>query len=159
MKSVKCSLVMAGVLAGLFCAAAAAPAATTASVNVTIRVLPFAEVRMDQATLNVTITGDSATYGPVYVGGTIVSNCPVTVFARIRPPAGAPGTWSADTQVSTISGPGVYYFGQLLRVIVWDIPSGSSGTFSLDVAGRGAATLSQVPSPNVGEVVVTVVPQ
>jgi hypothetical protein len=159
MNHLKYKLAAAAVLLGLFCPAGPAEAGTSATVKVTITVLPYAEVRMDQATLNVTIAEGATVYGPAYVGGTIVSNCPVLVFARIKPPAGAPGLWTADTQVARVANPGVFYFGQLLRVVVWDIPSGyGGGAFTLDVTGHSAATLSQVPTPNVGEVIVTVVP-
>ena len=161
MKELRRELTLTGLLIGVLCAAAPGGAATTnATVNVTITVLPYAEVRLDQTTLNVTIAEGATVYGPLYVGGTIVSNCPVMVFARINPPVGAPGLWTADTQVARMEAPGVLYFGQLLRVIVWDIPSGyGGGQFTLDVTGHSAVTVSQVPTPNVGEVIVTVVPE
>jgi hypothetical protein len=154
--------VMAGALVGLLCAAATAGAATTsATVNVTITVLPYASVTLTQQTpLTITIAGGQTTYGPVYVGGTITCNCPVMLYARIGPPAGAPGVWSADSMVARIGTPGVFYYGQLLRVVVWNIPSDyKGGSFGLQVSGRFAATMAQVPNPGVGEVMVTVVPE
>ena len=161
MRELRGNLAIAGILLGLFCAAApAGEPLATATVNFTITVLPYAEIILDKTTLNVTITAGQTSYGPVYVGGTIVCNCPVMVFARVNPPAEAPGAWSADTQVASLGSPGVFQFGQLLRVVVWDIPSNyTGGSFDLQVSGRSAATISQVPSPNVGEVMVTVVPE
>jgi len=160
-KSVPGILALAALAIGLFSAAATAgePMAT-ATVNVTITVLPYAEVCMDQTTLSVTISPGQTVYGPVYVGGTVTCNCPVMLFARIGPPAGAPGTWAADTMVARIAAPGVFYYGQLLRVVVWDIPSDyAGGSFGLQVSGRFAATMSQIPAPGVGEVMLTVVPE
>ena len=148
----------------LFLAASAGSmqAGTTTTVTVKLTILPYAEVTLDQSTLNVTITfAETRTvYGPVYVGGTIMCNCPVMVFARINPPWGAPGVWTAETMIAKVENPGVFYFGQLLRVVVWDIPAGSgSMNFTLDVTGRSVPTISQVPTPDVGEVMVTVVPE
>ena len=163
MRELRGNLAIAGVLLGLFCAAApAAETPTTATVDVTATILPFAQVSLDKATVDITITFSETTtvYGPVYVGGTVLCNCPVLLFARVNPPAGAPGVWQADTEVTRVENPGVFYFGLLLRVIVWDISAGSgSMDFTLDVTGQSAATISEIPSPDVGEVVVTVVPE
>ena len=160
MKEFGRNLAMAGVLMGLVCAASPAGAGTTtATVDVTITVLPYAQVTIDQTTLNVTITAGSTTYGPVYVGGTVLCNCPVMLFARITPPDGAPGAWTADTEVARITAPGFFQFGQLLRVIVWDIPTNyAGGSFDLQVSGHSAPTIAEIPAPGVGEVMVTVVP-
>jgi hypothetical protein len=132
----------------------------TASVDVTITVLPYAQVSLDQATLNITIAGGQTIYGPMYVGGTVVCNCPVLLFARIQPKSWAPGVWTAEAEVARIDSPGVIFYGHLLRVVVWDIPSDyPGGSFTLQVSGHSVRTISEVPSPASGEVIVTVVPQ
>lgn len=142
------------------CATAAADPQTTVTVNVTITVVPYAQVQLDQTTLNITITAGSATADSLYVGGTVVCNCPVMLFARVNPPAGAPGVWTTDMLVTRINTPGVFQFGELVRVIVWDIPlEYAGGSFDLDVSGHFAPTISQSPSPGIGEVMVTIVPQ
>jgi len=160
-------LVMAASAIVLAAGLSAAPAlaettSATATVQVTITVLPYAQVSLDKATPDVTMTFSETTtvYGPVYVGGTITCNCPVLLFARVNPPAEAPGDWTADTEVARVENPGVFYFGHLLRVIVWDIPPGTGSlNFTLDVTGQSAAMISEIPSPDVGEVMVTVVPE
>jgi len=163
MRELRGNLAIAGVVLGLFCAAApAGQPPVTAAVDVTITVLPYAQVTLDETTLDVTITfaETETVWGPVYIGGTIVCNCPVMVFARVNPPAEAPGVWQADTMVARVEVPGLFQYGNLLRVVVWDIPAGSgSMNFTLGVTGRSAATISEVLPPNLGEVVVTVVPE
>ena len=123
----------------------------TATVDVTITVLPYAEVRMDQATLDVTIAEGSTTYGPVYLSGTVVCNCPVMLFAEIEPPAGAPGSWYATAMVLDVGDPGVHVFEQLVRIVVVNASPGYSGT--LDILD---GSLGEYPSPEAGQVVITV---
>ena len=152
--------VMAAALVGLFCAAATAgePLAT-ATVNITITVLPYAEVQLDHATLQVTIAQNSITYGPVYVGGTVTCNCAVLLYAGINPPTGAPGTWTAGARADTIT-PGVHYYNDLLSVAVKNIDSGyQGGTFNLTVTGNSTAKGAPLPDLGSNVLMLTVVPQ
>ena len=123
----------------------------TATVDVAITVIPYAEVRMDQATLSVTIAADSTTYGPVYLSGMIACNCSVMVFAEIEPPAGAPGSWYASAMVVEVDEPGVHVIDQLVRIVVTNASPGYSGT--LDILD---GSLGQSVTPTAGQVVVTV---
>jgi len=143
--------VMAGALVGLLCAAATTGAATSATVNVTITVLPFAEVRMDSENVEVYLPAGGGNSQPVYVGGTVTANCSVMLLAEIKAPSGAPGRWFATPMVAEVAHPGTH-FDRLVRINVLDVPPGYGGNVSIQVFG---SKLGETPMPNPGQVVVT----
>ena len=151
--------VMAGALVGLLCAAApAGQPLATATVNVTLTILPYASVTLSQQTpLTVTISGGQTNWS-VAVGGTVLCNCPVSLSAAITPPAGAPAgwTWIASTKVATIDTAGTHNYNELLTVTVTGDPD--TGSFSLTPTGQGLPKGSTPATPTAGNVVVTVMP-
>jgi hypothetical protein len=164
MKTFRHNLAIAGVVIGLFCAASpAGETSATATVNVTITVMPYASVTLSQQTpLTVTIS-EGQTNWSVAVGGTVLCNCPVSLSAAITPPAGAPigWTWTAATKVAAISTPGSHDYtsagNKLLTVTVTGNPS--PGGFDLAFTGQGLPGGSTPATPAAGYVVVTVMPQ
>ena len=153
MRELRGNLAIAGILLGLVCAAAPAGAATTsATVAVTITVLPYAEVTVEP-TAEVYLPDEGGSSAMVYVGGTVTCNCPVVLFADIEPPTGAPGRWYAAVMVPEVNEPGVHTYPQLVRIYVANVPAESAGTFSLDILGT---KLGDYPFPQPGQVVVTV---
>ena len=145
----------------LFAAAHAGETLATATVNVTLSILPYAEVHLDQTTLNVTIPAGQTCYGPVYVGGTVECNSSTTLFTRITKPPGAPGLWQSYP-LSETRQPGQGHDPYLLRIMVWDIvwPEGSADwTSALKVSGESVQDLGEVRTPAAGEVVLTVMPK
>ena len=163
MRELRGNLAIAGILLGLLCAATPTGAATTATVNVTITVLPFASVTLSQETpLTVTISQGQTTWS-VAVGGTVLCNCPVSLFAAVTPPTGAPGgwTWNASTRVATIETGGVYDYtgtGNELLTVTAEGSEANAGTFSLTFTGQSLPKGSTPASPPEGNVVVTVMP-
>ena len=163
MRELRGNLAIAGILLGLLCAATPTGAATTATVNVTITVLPFASVTLSQETpLTVTISQGQTTWS-VAVGGTVLCNCPVSLSAAITPPADAPAgwTWSASTKVATISTPGIHVYtsgGNELLTVSGGGSEANAGTFSLTFTGQSLPKGSTPASPPEGNVVVTVMP-
>lgn len=162
MKTFRRNLAIAGLLIGLLCAAAPAGAATSATVNVTITVLPYASVTLSQeGPLTVTI-GPQETSWSVAVGGTVVCNCPVSLSAAIASvqPGAAPGwTWSAATNVTQISTPGINVYTSLLTVSGGGSALAAGSSFSLTFTGQGLPKGPTPAPPTAGNVVVTVMPQ
>jgi hypothetical protein len=159
------NILVTGVLVGLLCAAAPADAATTsATVDVTITVLPYASVTLSQqGPLTVTI-GAEQTKWSVAVGGTVVCNCPVSLSAAITPPAGAPAgwTWTASTKVAAISTGGLHVYtseGNELLTVSGEGSAAAAGSFNLSFTGQGLPYGSTPVPPTAGNVVVTVMPQ
>ncbi|MBT3201624.1 MAG: hypothetical protein HN350_17110 [Phycisphaerales bacterium] len=137
----------------------AATATNTATVDVSITVMPYAEIQMDDATLNVTIAADSTTYGPIYLSGTVKCNHAVTLLASIEPPAGAPeGSWSANMAsgvAAVVSEPGVHAINNLVEVeIILTNAPGADYSDTLNILTGG---LGESVTPQAGQVVVTVV--
>jgi hypothetical protein len=142
---------------GLLCAAAPAVASSdTATVDVTATILPYAQVTLDVTSLSIIIPAGVTSYGPVYVGGTVLCNSSTTLFTRITKPEGAPGDWQSYP-VSEKKQPGEGYDPNLLRIMIWDIPD-TGWTFELKVSGESVQNSSDVRTPAAGEVVLTVVP-
>ena len=165
MRELRGNLAIAGVLMGLLCAATPAGAATTsATVAVTITVLPYASVTLSQETpLTVTISEGQTTWS-VAVGGTVLCNCPVSLFAAVTPPTGAPTgwTWNASTKVATIDTPGTHDYtsaGNELLTVTAGGGQAEDGSFSLTFTGQGLPQGSTPATPTAGNVVVTVMPQ
>ncbi len=132
----------------------------TATVNVRITVLPYATVELDQTSVQVTFVEGATYFGPVTVGGTVRCNVPVQLSARVTPPAGAPGTWVAETMVSSIGNAGVYHFSQLLSLSVSGLPAGVGGqSYPVLMQGQFAPNLGGIHTPLAGVVTLTVVPQ
>ncbi|MCY2924076.1 MAG: hypothetical protein NT031_01315 [Planctomycetota bacterium] len=158
MKRLATNILLMGVLAGLLCAAAPADAATTATVNVSITVMPYAEVRMDRTSVEIAIPAGVTYYGPVYVGGTVVCNCETMLFALITKPDGAPGNW-VTYPVSATKQPSQGHDPHLIGITVLLIPAGFTGwTGTLNVSGKSVQNPGQIGTPAAGEVVLTVVP-
>ncbi len=152
----KTLLLMAGTLA-LAAALGPAPALgdppATATVDVMLTILPYAEVTLDSPTVTVTLPEEGGNSQPVYVGGSVTTNCSVMLFADIEPPAGAPGSWYATLMVPDVDQPGAYIFGQLMRIVVLNVPGGHGGNVELDVLG---SSLGGYPTAEAGQVVITV---
>lgn len=162
MKTFKHNLAITGVLIGLFCAAASA-GTTTATVNVTITVMPYASVTLSQEGPRTVTISEGQTNWSVAVGGTVVCNCPVSLSAAITPPAGAPvgWIWTAKTTVDAISTSGNHDYtsegNKLVTVRVTGDPT--PGSFDLIFNGQGLPKGSTPATPAAGYVVVTVMPQ
>ena len=150
---------MTGVVIGLFCAASpAGETLATVTVNVTLTILPYAEVQLP-ASVDFALPPGPASGVTVNVAGSVLCNCPVGVYVRMTPPAGAPGTWNAYPSVLSISAGGSHHLDPLLRIVVWDIPAlFTGGTFNIKLTGATAAGVGEIKTPGAGEVIVTVVP-
>ena len=154
----KTLLLMAGTLA-LAVALGPAPAlgdippAATATVDVMLTILPYAEVTLDSPTVTVTLPEEGGNSQPVYVGGSVTTNCSVMLFADIEPPAGAPGSWYATLMVPQVDQPGFHEFAQLVRINVLNIPPGPGGSVTLDALG---SSLGGYPTAEGGQGVITV---
>ena len=151
-----------GVVLGLFCSAAAGQSTATATVNVRITVLPYAEVTLDVQSMSVTISQGRTSWS-VSIGGTVVCNCPVSLSADVTPPPTAPAgwTWSASTKVAKISTPGSHEFrgtGNQLLTVTAAGDAAAAGSFDLTFTGQGLPRGSTPGTPGAGEVIVTVVP-
>ena len=141
-------------------AAPLGPGGKTATVAVTITILPYANVQLDVDHVDITLPPGPGSAGPVYVGGTIRTNVPATIYVRITAPQNAPGTWTAQPEVRELPSAGVYRLDTLLQIMVWDLPSGSLGhTYTVLTQGQFAPTVGGVQTPGAGVVIVTVVPQ
>jgi hypothetical protein len=159
MRKLMTNIVAMGIAMGLTCAAATAGAAQdTATVDVAITVMPFAEVSLDRTSVEIAIPEGVTFYGPVYVGGTVFCNCSTTLFTCITKPAGAPGNWSSYP-VSETKQPAQGYDANLLRIMVLNIPEPLTGwTFTLNVSGKNVQNPGQIGTPAPGEVILTVMP-
>ncbi len=133
-------------------AAIAKAAQTSAEVQVTITVLPFAEVTLDPSVI-VTLPEGGGTSQPVFVSGTVTANISVMLFSDIVPPAGAPGNWYATLMVAAVDQPGVHVYNQLVRIVVLNVPAGQEGNIELNVLG---SKLGDSPTAQAGQVVITV---
>lgn len=138
---------------------APAEAPVTATVDVMLEILPYVEVTLDQVSVEIEIPAGATYFGPVYVGGTVVSNCSTMLFARITKPDLAPGVWVAAPASLVIPEGGVHYDEHLLQIMVYDIPAGFTGwTWTVDLSGKSAATPGDVETPPAGWATITVVP-
>ena len=150
-----------GVVLGLFCSAAAGQSTATATVNVWITVLPYAEVTLDARSMSVTISQGQTSWS-VSIGGTVVCNSPVSLFASVTPPPTAPAgwTWSASTKVATLT-PGSHAFtteGNKLLTVTAVGRAAAAGSFDLTFTGQGLPRGSTPGTPGTGEVIVSVIP-
>ena len=133
-------------------AAIAKAAQTSAEVQVTITVLPFAEVTIDPSVI-VTLPEGGGNSQPVFVSGAVTANISVMLFSDIVPPAGAPGNWYATLMVAAVDQPGVHVYNQLVRIVVLNVPAGHEGNIELGVLG---SKLGDSPTAQAGQVVITV---
>ena len=93
MRELRGNLAIAGILLGLFCAAApAGEPLDTATVDVLLTILPYAQITLTADTVQVTLPEGAATAicDPVAVGGTVICNCAVSRFGNVTPPVGKP---------------------------------------------------------------------
>ncbi|MFW6155456.1 MAG: hypothetical protein ACOC95_09585 [Planctomycetota bacterium] len=149
---------LAVVLAAAGVAAADQPG-DTASVAVTVTVLPFAEVSLDVDQVEMVLP-DGGHAEPVYVGGDIATNVPATIYTRITKPQDAPGDWYALPEVRELYEAGSYRFDNLLEIGVWDIPDGEGGgTYVIALEGRFAESYADIVTPGDGTAILTVVPE
>ena len=157
-----CTIVIAS---AFILAASATPALAdgdkhTATVQVTISVLPYAEINLYQTRLDVIIPAGQTTYGPIYIGGAVICNCPVILFARITKPLNAPGDWEAVPNPGEINDPGVHPYDDLLGIMIRNIPPGLTlQNWPLNVNGKKAGNPGGVVQPPAGEATITVVPK
>ena len=123
----------------------------TATVDVTITVLPYAEVRFDEGTLPIDLVDSSGTFS---AGGQVWCNCSVQLTAVVYPPPGATGTWTAITVPDTIE-PGMHPYDDLLTISISDA---TPGYFSLELINT---RLGEAPPLEQGQAIaiVTVMPQ
>lgn len=138
--------------------ASAAGLGDPVTTNLTATILPYAKVTLDETSVEIIIPAGATSFGPVYVGGTVVCNCSTMVFTRITKPVGAPGIWWSQPARSDLEA-GEHYYANLLQIGVWDIPVGGLGwTSTLVVSGESVETTDDIETPAPGEVIVTVVP-
>jgi hypothetical protein len=130
----------------------------TATVQVTLTILPYAKVTLSTYTVKVTLPFDApvATCDPPVVGGTIICNCPVTLFGNVTPPAGAPGIWGVTLKTAHIENPGEHVFADLFEIIV--INSGAGGYFNDEVYDTAVSSDFATVGEE-GVVVITAIPQ
>jgi len=151
-EQLRANLAIGGLLIAAFCAPArAGDVLATATVNITVTVLPFAEVSVDSGTVQVTLPDAGGSSDSVYVGGTVTCNCSVMLFADVEPPEEAVGQWYATLMVPEAQ-PGVHV-GDLVRINVLNIPPGHGADINLGVLG---SKLGENPIPQAGQVVITV---
>jgi len=103
------------------CAASAAwadPPVDRTTQIITIRVLPYVEVMLDQSQVAIPIPSYAGSSSPVFVGGTVRTNFPVVLSVSITPPPDAPSTtaWMVETLVPQVETTGEHHFPQLLRI-------------------------------------------
>lgn len=141
-------------------ALAAAPALageplTTATVDVTATLLPYAEVSLDRDTVKVKLPKRG---GSKYkeIGGAVGNNCPVKLSAKIRKPRRAPGDWSVSVLVPEITEPGFREYGKLVRIKIVNIPPQDEKPTFIYIQMIGSELGEKPPRPKPGQVVVTV---
>ena len=136
----------------LLAAPAAGEPTATATVDIMLTILPYAEVRFDNETLDINLKG--GTSGTFSAQGEIWCNCSVVLTANVYKPAGATGQWIPTTIADTIE-PGVHTGLQLLTIsILYE----TGGDFSL---GLVDSSLDDPPPLEQGQATatVTVMPQ
>ena len=135
--------------------AMAAAAQTSCDVDVIITVLPYAVVSLEEDEVEVKLPRTGSGKDRVYVAGTVVSNCPVMLFADIEPPEGAAGDWYVIVRNPVVPVPGVNFFKKMLRIDVVNFPPDEEddAEFALQLIG---SSLGESPTAQPGQVVVTV---
>lgn len=129
--------------------ASSAAVATTATVPVTVTILPYAEVTLQQSRVDVKVTpSEQLQEISVTVAGTVTCNYPVTLVATINKPEQANGTWSARFASQTFNSGRDQPLGNLTIEV-----SATSDDKEFPI------TLLTSPSNEPGTIVVTVVPQ
>lgn len=135
-------------------------ASDSATVSVTVTVLPFAEVMLDQDQVDVHLPDGGGNAEPVYVGGDIRTNVPASVYARITKPDDAPGDWTAEPEQREIDEAGDYRFDELMRIMVYDVPEWSDGlTYSIELDADTVDSFEQIITPEAGTAIITVIPE
>ncbi len=151
-----CLKVVAALVVGV-CPHALAGETDSATVPVTVEVLPFAEVSLSESTMSVTLDEVGGTFEQT-VGAEVRCNVPVDIAADVTPPEGAPGTWTASTDVTSINQGGIHAYASLLRIRVENYGA-NGGTWQLALQGDSAADVTEVITPPMGTAIVTVIPQ
>lgn len=119
----------------------------TASAEVKLTVLPYAEVKFDNDTLPIKLNKKGS--GKFHAKGQVLCNCPVTLTPAVYPPAGATGKWTATTVTGTIE-PGKHKYKHLLTI---SISKGTRGdTFTLGLVN---STLDKPPPLEQGQATAT----
>lgn len=121
----------------------------TATVDISLTILPYAEVKFDKDTLPITLNKKGS--GKFHAKGQVWCNCPVTLTADVRRPADAnKGKWKPQTVRGTIE-PGKHEYKHLLTI---SISKGTRGdTFTLGLVN---STLDEPPPLEQGQAIVTV---
>lgn len=123
----------------------------TATVDISLTILPYAEVRFDKDTLTIKkLKQDSDKSQKFHAKGQVWCNCPVKLTADVRKPAGAMGTWTPKTVRGTIE-PGKHEYKHLLTISISNETGGK--TFSLGLVN---STLDEAPPLEQGQAIVTV---
>lgn len=122
---------------------------TSASHLVTIKVLPYVEVRLDKEQLTVPLPAQGGSSGAIFVGGMVRTNFPVVLSVSITPPPNAPTIteWEVETLVNQVTVPGEHRFDKLLRIEAFKISS------SYQTADHYLLNLAAGVSPTPGPVV------
>ena len=109
---------------------ARAETSATATVDILLTILPYAEIEFYTDTVQVTLPqgAATATCDPAVIGGSVICNCPVNLFGNITPPAFAPGTWGVALATNLIENPGEHVFDDLFEISV--LNSGTGGYFA-----------------------------
>lgn len=127
-------------------------AQSSATVDIKLTIEPYAKVTLDDTSVQIKIPVGASSVGPVYLGGTVETNCDITVSAVISPPSGAPpGTWQVAI-AGTPFGSGTHHNSQLLSVTVSE---GEGGATYYDLT-LIAKALGESQTPSAGQVVVTI---
>lgn len=129
---------------------ALAQGTATATVNVTITVLPYAKVAFDQETLDIDL-GEGNTGGTFYAGATLSCNCDVTLTAAVEKPTDATGTWTAQAQLNWAD-PGVFYSATLLEISI----SGETPGYGTFLTLLDGTLVTELPTLEAGQATITV---
>ena len=142
MKTFRRNLAITGLLLGLFCAAATAGGTlATATVDVKLTILPYAQFTFDSTSVQVKENS------PGTVTGTVTCNASVTFTAVIDAPNGT-GTWTV-TPETTGTTPGVHSLPWTVAV------TGGTGSWRTVYFIRGGIDPVPVHQPSDGVVTVT----
>lgn len=131
----------------------------TASISVTIHVMPFAEITLTAREVSLTVSGDAMSVSR-HVGGDVTCNMQVRLFADVTPPEGSPPDWTWTATVSNAAlAAGIHTIEQLLSVTIEKGESDAvDETVTLRLEGHAVDSADQVEQPGAGTATVTVVP-
>lgn len=143
-----------------------ANAGSTASVSVTIRVLPYVSVSFDGGqTAQLKVVGNTRKQDSTVINGGITTNMPVTLTPSINPPAAMGGdTWEATIIGSATLPAGTRSSAPLLRITVTknNNSANQSRTYTVSTgvgsSGTTATATITADNTNVGTATITIAP-